>query len=153
MVIAYAQSDDRQGLNAAIDGETVDSNDASFAVVRAQAITLNLTRRSVAVGAVEVRHGGGVVRLEITGDDDPDGTRSQIAVVAAIEELATSPADTVRRALESVRAIGRVASPEKLRTGFASGLDADRSRRRTLNLVAAGVSTLIVVTVIWIWTR
>lgn len=153
MVIAYAQSDHRQGLDAAVDGRAVDATDPFFAAVRARAIALNLTTRSIAADAVEVRYGGGVVRLEILGDDDPDGTRSPIAVVAAVEEFIVRPSDTVRRALESVRAVGRVASPEKLRTGFAAGLDAHRSRRRMLSLVAAASMTLIILTVSWTWSR
>jgi hypothetical protein len=148
VIVAYAQASDRQGLDAAVDGESVDANEPRFAKIREKAVALNLGKPPVHVGAVEVRHGKGVVRLELSGTDDSDGKLSPIVVVADAVDLARGPRETATRAVASVSALGRACDVAALEAGFGAGdraIRSSRAKRRIAIVAAAGVITVAVI--------
>lgn len=120
MIVAYAQASDRQGVDAALDGVVVRVDEPRFAEMRKKAVALNLGKPSVRIRDVEVRYGHGIVRLELSGTDDPDSELSPIVVVAHVD-LVRGHSETARRAVESVAALARACDVAALDAGFALG--------------------------------
>jgi len=86
-LIAYAQSADKQGVDAASDGRTVSPEEASFVALREKATNLNFSTTPHRVGNVEVRYGNQIVRLEIADISEGSLNVSPIVLVASIAEL------------------------------------------------------------------
>lgn len=131
-VAAYAQSSDRQGVDAALDGVIVDSESEPFAALRRRAIALNLEARFTRIDDVEVRYGKGIVRLQLDGDDLDGQAGSPIVVVISESEIDQDRDFMIRLASESVAVIGRQASRESLDQGLSEAArlrDAHRQRQ------------------------
>lgn len=150
MIVAYAQAADRQGLDAAVDGEAVRADEPRFAGIREKAVALNLAKSPVHVGDAEVRFGNGIVRVELAGTDDPQGNLSPIVVVADAVDLSRGHPETMARAVASVDALGRACDLTALEAGFAAGERAYRSSRAKRRIAIAAAVTLLTVAVIWV---
>ena len=151
-VAAYAQSSDRQGVDAALDGVVVDSESEPFAALRKRAIALNLEVRPTRVDDVEVRYGKGIVRLQFDGDDLEGHAASPIVVVILESAIDQDRDLTIRSASESVVAIGRQASRESLNQGLSEAVrirDAHRQRQLIGIALIVGAAASIAVWAAW----
>lgn len=105
MIAVYSQAEGRQGIDAAIDGQVVSSDDVLFVSVRQRSIALNLKRNSIEVGAAKVSCGGGVARLQfesLAADED-----SPIVVVLEAREFVHSIQAVANGVLSTAGAIDR----------------------------------------------
>jgi hypothetical protein len=148
VIIAYAQATDRQGLDAAVNGEAVDQDHDGFTDLRERAKELNNQANSIRISGVELNYARGVARLVLDGSDDEHGG-SPITVVAKFDAVVKNPDEATRVAAASVRAIGRECDESAIRDALAMAVQLHDSylTKRSI-LVAGGIAVVagIVVT-------
>lgn len=150
MIIAYAQSADKQGVDAASDGRTVSPEDASFVALRKKATDLNFSTSPHRVGNAEVRYGNKIVRLEIVDNAAGSIDTSPVVLVASIADLLGGIDLATRRAVDSVSAIGLTVDSAIITAGFKEGERLHRSFRTRRYVAAAAALTLVAAVVIWL---
>lgn len=153
MISAYAQADDREGINAAMNGRSVAPADEEFAKLREKSTMLNLAAPSHRVGNLDLRYGKGIIRLEFIGADDPRQELSPIVVVAEIAEVLQDPRAAARSAADSIHSIGRRCDVELIESGFALSDRLHRSARLKRVIASAVGSALVATVAVWLSMR
>jgi len=150
MIVTYAQATERQGVDAAMSGKAVASDDARFLALREKAVALNLASRAHRQGDVEVRYGKGIVRMEMPGGQQGTETASPIVVVADGAELRGDGRDFLRTVTDSLAAMGREGDSASIQGAFDLGAGLHRAalvRRRIATVV---VVVLVTVAAVWL---
>lgn len=147
MIAAYAQASGRQGLEAAVDGRRAPIDDADFNSIHKKGAALNFSRKPLLVGDVDVRFGQGVVRLELPGNEVDAESRSPIVLVIDLADLRDGRGSATRRAIETVRAIGRECDGSAIAAGLSAGERMGR-RSQMRMLICIGGATVVVLFVV-----
>lgn len=150
MIIAYAQSASREGVDAAIDGKAVAFDSADFAALREKSVALNVAEPGRRIGDVDVRFGSGLVRLELPGSEANSTLISPIVVVADAESLRRPRTENVARAMDSIRAIGRKADVASLDVGLAEAERLARAGTKRRKVMIAVWTVLVALGVGWL---
>lgn len=153
MIVAYAQAEDRDGVDAALNGKSVAATEPDFTRLREKSSELNIAAVPHRIGDVAVRYGKGIVRLEFSGADDGSRALSPVVLVADISEVLRDRKAVVSRAVESVAAIGRRADSDVIEVGLAEGERLHRSVRLRRVLMFAFIATLATAGIVWLSTQ
>lgn len=151
MIIGYAQSETRQGVDAAVDGLVVSSEEKEFARLRSRSASLNAAGTGQLVGDVTVKVAAGLLRIELMGSEPDGADRSPVVIVVDRYGLASSGDAALQGARETIAALGRQVVLADLEAGLIFGMNLQRTatkRRRVLTgivavLVAVGVALLV----------
>lgn len=150
MIIAYAQSTEKQGVDAASGGRMIPPEDAGFVALREKATGLNFSTTAHRVGDVEVRFGAKIVRLDVVQNADGTANESPVVVVADIADLAGGIDRAARVAVDSVAAIGRIVGPASIAAGFEEGERLHHSFRIKRYVATAAAAALMAALAIWV---
>lgn len=141
MIAVYAQSRERQGIDAAIDGLAVVADDAPFIGIRQKSMGANLKREAAREGGVVVHQGAGIVRIQL--DQDTTDDESRVIVVITSRSLRDSSAGLVPMIEETAKAIGRRLEPSDLEEALALAAHAvENTRRGRIRTVVLSVGIL-----------
>lgn len=147
-MLAYSQSAERQGVDAALNEVAISQSDPRFAEARAISTKVNLAAKSRMIGRVQVKIASGHVRLELPGNEADSAKLSPICIFVPIAEI-RSIEKSVVAAVQTVAATGRSVNPVEVRAGFkAAVLTAENIRRRKLVTFAVAAAALAVVEII-----
>lgn len=149
MIIAYAQSPSREGVDAAVDGQSVAFDSHDFAALREKSVVLNVAQPGRRIGDVDVRFGSGLVRLELPGSEEDASLISPIVVAADAVSLRRPHTENVARAMDSIRAIGRMADVASLEVGFAEAERLARAGTKRRKGTIAVCVALVALGVVW----
>lgn len=142
MIAVYAQADDRQGVDAVLDGRRVHVEEPRFAALRSRAIRLNLRVPSLHFTGGRMWIGGRLFRLEFDGYREGDLVDSPIVVVFDRLRWAEgqSSETLAEDVLTSVAALGRSLDRETIGVALELATEFDRARQSRKNvLVGLGV--------------
>lgn len=106
MIAVYAQATDRQGVDVALDGLRVESDDQRFADLWEKSSALYLRRSPIDLGGVSIHCGLGVARLQFE-PSDADLDDSPIVIVGSARIIREGGESVAVAAMNSVSAIGR----------------------------------------------
>ncbi|GAA1941547.1 hypothetical protein GCM10009775_36670 [Microbacterium aoyamense] len=154
MIAVYAQSSQRQGLDASINGSAVTIENPEFASLRDKSAAVRLRAKRVRSGDVEVQFGQGLLRLEFAGAELDGSIRSPIVAVVDERELMSPIAAVAQLVVEGVEAVDRRCDVSALNAALAVGRELARARKKTQATwwisVAAIIGVLLVTAVAYV---
>lgn len=150
MIVVYAQATDREGIDAAIDSETVDAEDARFVHVRQKSKALNLKPVAAEANGIVVHIGLGVVRVQVDSSAADDGSR--VVVVLPSVSLLERRDLLAMSVLQTAAAIGRYVEPPRVDAALSLATQVIQAaqRKRVLSLglslaiIAVGVAAFAI---------
>lgn len=148
MIAVYAQASDHQGIDLAIDGVTVSSDDRRFTSLREKSAALNFRRFPANVGDVTIHCGMGIARLQF----QPAEEDSPVVVVVSDRLLGNGGVSVTTTVMSSVNAIGRSIAVEELSVALRVASDF-LQMTRVRKLIAIGVAASAVAIAALILTR
>ncbi len=145
MIIGYAQSESRQGVDAAADGLVVSSEEIGFSRIRLKSASLNTASVGQRVGDATVKFAAGLLRIELMGSEPDGADRSPVVIVVDRYGLASSGDAVLQGARETIAALGRQVVLADLEAGLIFGMNLQRTATKRLRVLAGIVAVLAAV--------